>query len=140
MQREFVTYEIAEGLSELGFNEPCLGFYYDGSEDNGKANCAYEFISLAGWSQGRHNTKDLSSHDFLIVAPLWQQAIDWLWRKHGTFIGFSCGSEFITSWEAERFDNPRFKIFGNGGDHYESSKWALRDVIIELKKIENGNN
>ena len=139
MQKEFVTYEIADGLSDLGFKQACHGFYHDGSEDNGRANCAYEFVSLAGWSEGRSDTKDLSSHDFIIVAPLWQQAIDWLWKEKGVFIGFSLGSEYITCWQAERYDLLYFKLGGNGGDHYEAMKWALRDVIKELKEIENGN-
>jgi hypothetical protein len=57
MQKEFVTYEIAEGLSDLGFNQACLSFYHDKSEDNQKVNRAGEFISLAGWSEGRHDKK-----------------------------------------------------------------------------------
>ena len=29
MEEIFVTYEIALELKELGFNEPCFGFYYN---------------------------------------------------------------------------------------------------------------
>ena len=30
MEKEFVTYEIALELKQLGFDEPCFGYYVDG--------------------------------------------------------------------------------------------------------------
>lgn len=55
MEKEFVTYEIALKLKELGFDEECFGWY---------------------GSQGILNQKyDLEN---TILAPLWQQVIDFL--------------------------------------------------------------
>ena len=80
MKNQCVTYEIAELLNQLGFDLPCYGFYHDNSEDNQKAGCAKKFVSMVGWVVGRETTNDLSSHDFIYVAPLWQQVIDWLYE------------------------------------------------------------
>lgn len=80
MKEQFVTYEIAAKLSELGFYENCLGFYYDKCEDNGAHGG--EFESMAGYCEGREHTGNLSSLDFIILAPLWQQVQKWLREKH----------------------------------------------------------
>lgn len=82
MEDQCVTYDIAELLHETDFNLPCYAFYNDNSIDNQKAKCAKKFVSMVGWSDGRENTNNLSSHDFIFVAPLWQQVIDWLITKN----------------------------------------------------------
>lgn len=65
MKEQFVTYDIALKLIELGFNEECLGFYH-GRTFNEERFKRYLY----------ENT---------ISAPLWQQAIDWFrksWKIH----------------------------------------------------------
>jgi hypothetical protein len=58
MKEQFVTYEIALALKELGFySEDCFGYF--SSIDN-------NLIML-------HNRWNIG-----VLAPLWQQAIDWL--------------------------------------------------------------
>ena len=62
MEKEFVPYEQALALKELGFDEPCFGFYND-MENNkpmgGNFPC-----------DGRNS------------APLYQQAFRWFREKH----------------------------------------------------------
>ena len=63
MKEQFVTYEIALKLKELGFDEECFGWY---------------------GSQGILNQKyDLEN---TTLAPLWQQVIDWFREKYNTNI------------------------------------------------------
>ena len=62
MKKQFVTYEIALKLKELGFNEKCLAYY---EETLGN----YPLIIT-------HYEEDL-----YLKAPLWQQAIDWLFTE-----------------------------------------------------------
>jgi len=65
MTKEFIPYEQALELKELGFDEECLKWYYNGGEPTG-------------------------DHIFLIykkdscfaLAPLWQQAFRWFREKH----------------------------------------------------------
>ena len=58
MEKEFVTYNLALELKELGFDEPCFG-YRDG--------CGYLMIK--------------SIPHCVISAPLYQQAFRWLYHK-----------------------------------------------------------
>jgi hypothetical protein len=65
MEKEFCTYEQALVLKELGFDEPCFGFYYP----NGKLIQ----IHTIGFPDDK---KDC------ILAPLYQQAFRWFREKH----------------------------------------------------------
>jgi hypothetical protein len=65
MKNEFVPYEQALALKELGFNEPCIGFFY-------------KTILMLGDSMDYPNP---NKENFLI-APLYQQAFRWFREKH----------------------------------------------------------
>jgi hypothetical protein len=62
MKDQFVTYEIAKALKELGFNEPCFATYLRDKD---------------GWDLiiGPFNEYN---PEFILFVPLWQQAIDWI--------------------------------------------------------------
>lgn len=61
MKKQFVIYEIALKLKELGFEEYCLAYYDNNKELKIFNNCQEYYRS--------------------IKAPLWQQAIDFLIKK-----------------------------------------------------------
>jgi hypothetical protein len=68
MNKEFVPYEEALVLKELGFDEQCLALYdLDG-------NITIEFVN---W-ENAINTKD----NYLISAPLYQQTFRWFREKY----------------------------------------------------------
>jgi hypothetical protein len=114
MEKEFVTYEQALALKELGFDEPCYRFYYG------------DRLGLAlNLEQGDTNTKLQKLHPNYVAVPLKQQvfrwfrekynlegiverAEDWLWYKFGIYnlykdckIMISAKIEFKTTEEAE---------------------------------------
>jgi hypothetical protein len=67
MEKEFIPYEQALDLKELGFNEPCFGYYY--SMDNKKV--------------GLELYIDVRNQDvYYVSAPLYQQAFRWFRNKH----------------------------------------------------------
>ena len=68
MKEQFVTYEIALSLKELGFDEECFGFF-DGSRNN---KLWYEMPN-----KGINYIPT-----YAILAPLWQQVIDWFDNKN----------------------------------------------------------
>jgi len=70
MTREFVPYEEALALKELGFDEPCLGYY---SALNEGRLCRYEQLEF----EYCKNTLQP-----LVTAPLYQQAFRWFREKH----------------------------------------------------------
>jgi hypothetical protein len=63
MNKEFISYEQALELKQLGFDEPCLAFY------NGK------FLESTDYNFDNDTSKDIG---LCIVAPLYQQAFRWL--------------------------------------------------------------
>ena len=70
MEKEFIPYEQALALKELGFDEPCFG-RYDGRDEN-KGKIWYEMPNLGkGWIP----VKD-------VLSPLYQQAFRWFREKH----------------------------------------------------------
>jgi hypothetical protein len=71
MNKEFVTYEQALALKELGFDEPCLGYY---SALNEGRLCRYEQLEF----EYCKNTLQP-----LVTAPLYQQAFRWFREKYG---------------------------------------------------------
>ncbi len=71
MNKEFVPYQEALALKELGFDEPCFSIYY--SKDKSFS-----------WHHHIDHTNDepaLESGEFNISAPLYQQAFRWLFQK-----------------------------------------------------------
>ena len=67
IQEQFVSYEIALAMKELGFNEPCLGYYRNDSKSL--------FIG-----------EDSRVQKDSVQAPLLQQCIDWFRGKYGLHI------------------------------------------------------
>ena len=68
MEKEFIPYEQALALKELGFDEPCLGKY-----DPLKI--------LVTISRPNNNSYYKGSVPSFISAPLYQQAFRWLYEK-----------------------------------------------------------
>jgi hypothetical protein len=71
MNKDFIPDEQALALKELGFDEPCFGFYFKGEED--------ENFNLI--PNGR--TGGFFGYQF--DAPTYSQAFRWLKNKHGLY-------------------------------------------------------
>ena len=77
MGKEFVPYELALKLRELGFSEPCFGYWLAPNDTFLKEDLILSFI------QGKNNK------DNGCFAPLWQQIFDWFHKEHNLFAEFS---------------------------------------------------
>lgn len=117
MKNQFVPYELAVKLKELGFNDTVrLAFYIkEGDIPFSK--------TLHRYNQIHHFIPE-----YCIAAPLWQQAFDWF-REEG-----------VISW-IDRNDNTfRYNIeFSNGSIlglqgfvTYEEARLACLEKLIEL--------
>jgi hypothetical protein len=71
MEKEFIPYEQALELKELGFDEPCIAFYEPGNKQ----------VQVVGVEQRYNNPELLRMEDF--CAPLYQQTFRWFREKHG---------------------------------------------------------
>lgn len=73
MKKLFTTYQIASKLKELGFDEPCLMYYYKDNENKLHSNVSTSTLYGAIISEEENIVMERQ-----IKAPLWQQAIHWL--------------------------------------------------------------
>ena len=107
MKEQFVTYEIALKLKELGFDEECLAFYSHEEVYPDKDYNKTDFVLLSSKTRGelvghgsvrnflfdwlKDNDKtsgELSTLSNSVTAPLWQQVIDWFREKYDIHISF----------------------------------------------------
>ena len=93
MKEQFVTYEIALKLKELGFNKPCLASYYTDDERNyakdGTYDCRQKISSSIDFDPFKEEFDNFyinSNETYYVSAPLWQQAIDYLRKDKEKYI------------------------------------------------------
>jgi len=80
MIKEFIPYEQALALKELGFDEPCFGIY----NTNTQGQMDHKVIEeLLEWFDDRTTVKNSDLHHSKISAPLYQQAFRWFREKYG---------------------------------------------------------
>lgn len=134
MQKEFVTYEIALKLKELGFNKECLAYY--SNLDN-----QLRFTGL-------FNKNNIIVSDFSkqlnIASPLWQQVIDFFREKYNYVIYITEIGEnksFYT-YTIEIKDHSLFEIDGvyskyHGDLHKTYHKAIEQSILYTLELIKN---
>ena len=102
MKKQFVTYEIALKLKELGFDEECFGYYSQNDTNDMHYLCIYqeEDYFLSG---------DVPSIIGL-EAPLWQQAIDWCDLK-GLLVGtIIVGNKYKSTINNIKYEGKLFNL------------------------------
>ena len=71
MEKEFIPFELAVKLKELGFDEKCLGYYIKNSS------------LWCNWLDVKFNDDPSNDkEDFVADAPLYQQAFRWFREKY----------------------------------------------------------
>lgn len=118
MEKQFVPYELAVKLKELGFDEECLGVY--GESDNKLYMINY------------------INHPDITRAPLWQQAFDWFrevkrfdlnWKPM-SMVGITCYYDIEILHPKYVWDEPP-KVTGST---YEQARLACLEKLISLRK------
>jgi hypothetical protein len=80
MEKEFVSYEIALKLKDLGFDEPCFTYYHN---INSNIRTGIVVSIHNAWTYA--GTKKLET----TLAPLYQQAFKWIRKKHNIDISIN---------------------------------------------------
>ena len=121
MKNEFVDYKTALALKELGFDEPCIGYYnYDGSY----------FFKYKPRTDDKNLTK----------APLYQQAFRWFREKHNlvfNFISYNIVKPAEYHWSITWNDEAKASGIVKS---YKEAEQACLDKLIEIVKNGNTNN
>ena len=145
MKKQFVTYEIALKLEELGFDEDCILTlsYLDGCHY--KTNVEYEpSMWLINDKQIECNvTKEQLRNDFKDTSlielsfPLWQQAIDFLREKYLLHIEIQSPdypNDVNFSWSIHKMHLFGSWRDGHSSDYYIARKEAVLNAIELYEK------
>ena len=124
MNKEFIPYEQALALKELGFDEPCLGVYFD------------KELHLTSSRLSLHmNNSNLTTR--YSSAPLYQQAFRWFRDKHKLDGGVvpinQCGNH-VHSWGI--CDITNVDAFWEGKEYklFEEAELVCLKKLIEIVK------
>jgi hypothetical protein len=132
MNKEFIPYEQALALKELGFDEPCFGRYYYKESypmlnpNSGETELVFEF--------GQY----IKQTEITILAPLHQQVFRWFREKYDLDISintvYSKYNEILSRKYSGVIDNEG--VFTNVGfyDTYEEAELACLKKLIEIVK------
>lgn len=113
MKNIFVTYEIAKKLKDLGFNEPCIGWF----SEMGLLKIYDYQISVSSYTK----------------APLWQQAEEWLFKQYNIFIEIK-RLKVMADPEDDLYVY-YCEIGDFSSEHYKMPKQALKKGIEEALKL-----
>jgi hypothetical protein len=125
MTKEFVPFELAVKLKQIGFDEPCFGYYLQNKR----------FISYEERKSMPKQTKDA------ISAPLFQQAFRWFREKYNlhSLIGiYPNTKEWYSSYQDLNWSGKETLDFNKTEDRsirfktYEEAELACLDKLIEL--------
>ena len=145
MDKEFVTYQQAVELKELGFNEDCMARWaidYPLKDfDTGaivqrinKITIPHPIVSESDVDLENKLSKD---RQYYALAPFKQQVFRWFREKYGWIGGIrqlsSSGSSMIIG-EFRKDDDNNFILFR---DIYEEVENACIDELIEIAKQQN---
>ena len=119
MNKEFIPYEQALALKELGFDEECFAYYYNKELSFG-ARVAYGEV---------------------IESPLYQQAFRWFREKHNLEGEVHCirfNSKRLKGYQYA-ITSRNYQKFEQLGDYntYEEAEQACLDKLIEIIKSQN---
>jgi hypothetical protein len=127
MTQEFIPYEQALALKELGFDEPCFAWYQDDTlMVDVNANQSIKFHEHLGRFKG------------FFLAPLYQQAFRWFREKYGlnahihqenrNNYSYCCGQGYSDEIGG-------YQDF----DSYEEAELECLKKLIEILKTKNKN-
>ena len=124
MNKEFCTYKQALALKELGFDEPCFGYF------NTDEELVYGIDIKTIKYVLKYHKKDES-----VLAPLYQQAFRWFREKHNlvfNFISYNIVKPGEYHWSITWNDEAKATGIVKT---YEEAESACLDKLIEIIKL-----
>jgi hypothetical protein len=127
IEKEFVPYDIALELKQLGFDEPCLGFY----------NHQGQLILM---TQEDENSIQVYKNSYVklgkqYAVPLHQQAFRWFREKYGLFTQPNRTIDTSGVWYYFSIATKRTDVC-EGSFSYEKAELACLRELIKIVKEE----
>ncbi len=133
MKDEFVDYEIAYIMKEIGFDDPCFATY----SNHDQKLSGLPLINMEGLPANaiEYSWKNSSIHPTNIAAPLYQQVFRWFRDEYqlDTEISIVFGSVKYSTKVVDRNNYKNPHICGSY-DTYEEAELACINKLIELGK------
>ena len=142
MQKEFVSYEIALALKELGFNEPCCANMFDYTKPHININVPNRIrYFMPNYSENFNKEYDfgvVGHKDIFVSIPIYQQELRWFREKYDLHYivckniqidGYGYRKVIQISYMEEN-ENTVFKT-------YEEAELACLKELIEIVKKQN---
>jgi hypothetical protein len=141
MEKEFIPYEQALALKELGFDEPCI-LLYRGLDTQPVCQMGYHFKT-------EKNSDYSDETNYWITVPTFSQAFKWFREKYGLY--YYITPEFYINginfnwqvlwylpkeeWTDHNISGGTF-MYGDNGEYptQESAEQACLDKLIEIVK------
>ena len=127
MNKEFVPYELAVKLKELGFDEPCL-------------TCYDKLEMIASHSKNVFDYKNYNTSGYMVSRPTFSQVFRWFREKYGL------PSHIATYWQHD-WNNYSYqyyfvqdKVEWNGIEHYKTYEEAELACLTKLIEIQGGKD
>ena len=112
MNKEFIPYELALELKQLGFDEPC--------------NTCYDKLEMvASYGENVFDYKNYNTSGYVVSRPLYQQAFRWFREKYQ--LHFPIMVQHGGTWYFEKFSTKGFK-------KYEEAELECLKKLIEIVK------
>lgn len=119
MEEQFVNYDIAVKLKELGFDEKCLGYYADNK---------FKFFS------DLENCNTNTEFGFYPTAPLLQQVLDWLREKQNIHIVISPNLRFNTVIGEELPEDLTYRVIFDNRFYLTYSDNKIPQLCFDLSR------
>lgn len=117
MKKEFVPYELALELKDLGFDEECFACYLDD-----------KYLNV------EYCKKQFHFHGQVASAPLWQQAFDWFREKYKLHLTITSISQESWQWHITKPGESLGKLYEEDFYTYEDAEIDGLKKLIEIVK------
>ena len=152
MEKEFIPYEQALALKELGFNEPCVGFF-ENDRQGSKIQFTYfhtikdynsiesdGLLELFGTKTREEKKQILIEQNLLFPwtsAPTYSQAFRWFLKKHGLAWEHSFDDSQIQLYVGKiTYPDNSLEFFKSIEVKYDGYNEAIEEAELEcLKKL-----
>ena len=143
IEKEFVPYEQAFELKELGFDELSLGRFYTKSKskmfglDEKGRHYPIRNTSKKLYMLGEHF---VLNKDNAITAPLYQQAFRWFREKYELHSTITSISQESWQWHITKPGESLGKLYDEDFYTYGEAELECLKILIEIVKNEKNSN